>query len=288
MTDFRTAILPTGIGQLPRFDCLIDAPGLAAEFGLETAVIISLFTDRRAEPGDTIPDGTDNRRGWWGDAFPDADGDLIGSRLWLLNREMQLQSVVNLAREYALEALLWLVDDGVARRVEVDAEIVRTGVLGLDVRIYRASGAAAQYRFSLFWANGAPEEIPGPVMPVVLSGAAQAQASASGTTSVSTGLAGSAAAQASAVGAVSVATWLEGAAQAQASAADSGLIDVDAEFAGAAQAQASGTGDVDVDTGLAGAAQASASAAGDADVDTGLEGSAQAQASGAGDLDVTP
>jgi phage gp46-like protein len=268
MTDFRTAIIPTGIGQLPRFDCLLESPGLAADYGLETAVIISLFTDRRAEPGDTIPDGTDHRRGWWGDAFPDADGDLIGSRLWLLSREKQLQSVVNLARGYALEALQWLVDDGVARRVEVDAEIVRTGVLGLDIHIYRASEAAAQYRFSLFWANGTPAEIPGPVVPVVLGGAAQAQPFAAGTLSVATGLAGAAQAQASAGGTVNVATGLEGAAQAQASASDGGLIDVDAEFAGTAAAQASATGDADVDTGLAGAAQA--------------------QASGSGDLDVTP
>lgn len=56
--------------------------------GLDTAVIISLFTDRRALEDDATPDFTENRRGWWGDTY-DAQQRPIGSRLWLLSREKQ-------------------------------------------------------------------------------------------------------------------------------------------------------------------------------------------------------
>lgn len=130
--------------------------GLEEEDGLETAVVLSLFTDRRALPGDPLPQGaqlggTPDRRGWWGDSYADVRGDRIGSRLWLLRREKQLPSVLARAREYALEALQWMVDDGIARAVNVTAEIVRNGVLGLSIEIVRSDKPVAQYRFESFW-----------------------------------------------------------------------------------------------------------------------------------------
>ncbi len=145
MSDIRTAFTDfTG-------DWLLAGPSLAQDDGLETAVIISLFSDRRAKPSDKLPGAPDDRRGWWGDSFPAVRGDRIGSRLWLLHRSKQLPEVVALARDYARESLRWLVDDGVARRVNVTAEVVRNGVLGLGIEIVRASKPVAQYRFETFW-----------------------------------------------------------------------------------------------------------------------------------------
>jgi phage gp46-like protein len=132
-------------------DWQVAGPRLDEDDGLETAVVISLFTDRRALRGDVLPEPKADRRGWWGDDFPDVPGDRIGSRLWLLSREKQLAAVLARAREYALEALQWLIDDGVARAVNVAAEVVREGVLGLGVEIRRADKPVAQYRFDLFW-----------------------------------------------------------------------------------------------------------------------------------------
>lgn len=131
-------------------DYSITGPQLDADDGLQTAVVISLFTDRRAEADDTLPAGTD-RRGWWADAWPAVERDLLGSRLWLLDREKQLPEVVRRAREYAEEALSWLLEDGIARRVTVTAEVVRTGVLGLGVEIERPAGDAVSYRFDYLW-----------------------------------------------------------------------------------------------------------------------------------------
>jgi phage gp46-like protein len=151
MPDIRTVIIPGEPGQLPLYDFSVSAPGLESDDGLESAVIISLFTDRRADEDDPLPDPSDDRRGWWGDAYPQIDQDKIGSKLWLLHREKQLPSVVNRAREYAQEALAWLVEDSIASRVTVEAEIVRQGVLGLGVTIYRSAQTVQKYRFDLFW-----------------------------------------------------------------------------------------------------------------------------------------
>ncbi len=133
-------------------DLAIDANDLLTDDGLETAVMLSLFLDRRAEDADTLPDAVTDRRGWWGDEFPIADGDKIGSRLWLLSREKQTAAALTRAQEYAQEALAWLVEDKVAERVDVTADFPRPGVLGLSVIIYRPHVDPAKYRFNHIWA----------------------------------------------------------------------------------------------------------------------------------------
>ncbi|AEI76557.1 bacteriophage protein GP46, Mu-like protein [Cupriavidus necator N-1] len=123
---------------------------LAVDHDLKTAVLISLFTWRRAEADDILPDPRGPRRGWWGDLLAARP---IGSRLWLLSREKQTAEVVRRAREYAEEALAWLLDDGVCASVEVITEIVQTGMLGLRCRFTRPDGTAVAYQFDFAWRN---------------------------------------------------------------------------------------------------------------------------------------
>ena len=89
---------------------------------LETAVLISLFCRRLAEPDDILPTTTSPREGWWADQYSEIADDRWGSRLWLLNRAKPTQETLTQAQEYAIEALAWLVEDGVAKSVECDAE----------------------------------------------------------------------------------------------------------------------------------------------------------------------
>lgn len=169
MSDIRTILFrPLDAGEPPTFDWQTALPSLADDDGLETAIILSLFTDRRAADDDELPDGTDDRRGWWGDAHPEVPGDAFGSRLWLLFREKDMQSAVNRAREYTEEALAWLVDDGVARRVVVVTGWVdrisgalsetrtitsRAGVLGIGVTVYRPNTPPEKFRYEAFWSR---------------------------------------------------------------------------------------------------------------------------------------
>lgn len=109
--------------------------GLAPADPLLRAVIVSLFTWRRANPDDDLPGN--RREGWWGDSYPVVEHDRIGSRLWLLSRAKLLPDTVARAQEYAEEALKWLVDDGVATRVLVTAERQGIDRLALGIQIYR-------------------------------------------------------------------------------------------------------------------------------------------------------
>jgi phage gp46-like protein len=132
-------------------DVSVEAGQLVPEHGLLTSVIVSLFTDRLAEKDDTLPFGDADRRGWWADIVPPVPGDRIGSRLWLLHREKQTRETRLRAEEYARESLAWLVEDGIAERLEVESEWVRQGILGLRIALHRPGGGQARLRFALAW-----------------------------------------------------------------------------------------------------------------------------------------
>lgn len=107
--------------------------GFATDDGLGTCVFISLFTDRRATADDGLPPA--ERRGWFGDALAEVEGDRIGSRLWLIKREKQTEETRARAEEYAAEALQWMLDDALVTSIEIEAAWVRPSVLGLRVTL---------------------------------------------------------------------------------------------------------------------------------------------------------
>ncbi len=153
------ALLPPAPLDVAGPDCGMEAGDLVAEGSLRTAVILSLFLDRRANDDDILPNGSDDRRGWWADTVApmtdygigggSASGDHIGSRLWLLSREKQLAGVLERARHYAEEALTWLVEDGVATAVQVTATNPRQGWLVLEVTVTLSDTSEYRETFSL-------------------------------------------------------------------------------------------------------------------------------------------
>jgi len=133
-----------------------DLQDLESDEGLETAVLISLFTDQRAKDDDILPDDrSDDKRGWWGDLVsPFADGDQIGSRLWLLERSKTTPSVLQKAKQYVTEALQWMVEDGVASKVEIEVErqgISGNDILAIKVMIYRNDNNIKTLKYDLQW-----------------------------------------------------------------------------------------------------------------------------------------
>lgn len=138
-------------------DLAMNGPDLLTDNGLETAVILSLFSDRLAQPGDSIPDGTSDRRGWWGD-MPIAASEqdttppataIYGSRLLLLDRGLGTTQTLRQAEAYAREALAWMTADGVAGAVSATATFPRTGTIALSITIEQAGGAQT---YSYAWA----------------------------------------------------------------------------------------------------------------------------------------
>jgi len=115
-------------------DLLAASGDLQLDLGLETAVLSSLYTDRRALDSDEIPVLGDPR-GYWGDT----PTDRWGSRLWLLDRSKRIQDTLTLAQQYAQEALAWLLSDGIAAMVSVGAEWGPSGELQISVTITRST-----------------------------------------------------------------------------------------------------------------------------------------------------
>lgn len=115
---------------------LIMINGVLTESGdlvhpLYRAIFISLFTWRRAGADDDAP----RPYGWWGDSFPTQAGDRIGSRLYLLQREKNLQSVRERARQYALEALAWMKDDDLVTGISAICERCGNNAAGLVITL---------------------------------------------------------------------------------------------------------------------------------------------------------
>lgn len=116
---------------------------------LTRAVIISLFSWRRANADDNSPEVM----GWWGDSYPDVANDRIGSRLYLLARRKLTNQTLNEARGYVVEALQWMIEDGVSVRNEIICR--RVGKHGEQLRaevvIYNQDGTRHAMAFSDLW-----------------------------------------------------------------------------------------------------------------------------------------
>src|SRR5471032_1175811 len=146
MSDTAITWIPAlGIG-----DWALSGAQLATGNDIETAVYISLFSDRAANPDDVIPDGSGDPRGWWGDTGQEQP---IGSRLWLLGRAKQTTDALNLAKDYITEALQWLIDDGVVGSFDITVEWSAVGRLGANVVAHRPAGGPTAMQFFWNWTN---------------------------------------------------------------------------------------------------------------------------------------
>ena len=123
-------------------DISFDQGDVVLDPGLESAILVSLFSDGRREEEDppVDPADPDDRRGYW----PDTPSDRFDSLLWLIYREKNTSELERRAQDYASRALEWLVRDGVCERVTVEASRPQTHVLALSIHLER--GSARQYQ----------------------------------------------------------------------------------------------------------------------------------------------
>lgn len=133
-------------------DMQIVDDDIASDPGLRTSVVLSLFTDRRAEADDALPNVDGDRRGWWGDQFSAVEGDRIGSRLWLLDRSARRGDIVRVAEEYIRESLAWMIEDKVTSRIDVKVDVAGDALL-YAIGIARPQGDPVAFRFAHTWAS---------------------------------------------------------------------------------------------------------------------------------------
>jgi phage gp46-like protein len=131
-----------------RGDARLIGNDLETDEGLETALYLSLFLDRYDE---TIEDPT-QRRGWWADGIDGTDSR-IGSRLWLAEVAGKLTAdLPDKLRTWCTEATQWLLDDDVAREIEITPTLTAQGY-ELAVIVHRPNKTdPSRFRFSRVWA----------------------------------------------------------------------------------------------------------------------------------------
>lgn len=143
--------------------------GLRAKAALHTAVIIALFTDKRI-PKDhplfyLLEDG--DQRGWFGDGADvraDLGEDEMGSLLWIFERAHLNEENRRWVELVATEALMPLIKQQVAVRVEVQAEAqFAINRVHLFVQLYGRNGSLVyDYKFEDIWAQIANSPAPAP------------------------------------------------------------------------------------------------------------------------------
>lgn len=123
------------------FDLAIVDDDIAADDGLNTAVLLSLFTDARADDGNGV------ERGHWADQFgPDSSG----SQLWRLQRQKRQLGLASATKTWAERALQWMIDDNIATSVAVTVSLDED-VLCLAIEIERPPNEVLNIQFSQLW-----------------------------------------------------------------------------------------------------------------------------------------
>lgn len=89
--------------------------------GFETSLILSLFSDRRADISE-VPE-IELRHGWWGNLIL---RDILnkplfemGSKIWLTYQARSDQTTLNFIKNYVEEALIWLIEEQYVKNIAV-------------------------------------------------------------------------------------------------------------------------------------------------------------------------
>lgn len=127
------------------FDIEINGQDLTADDGLENALAMSLFTDRRVSD-EQLPQGVTNKKGWWGDMYAENPGDQIGSRLWTINPAKITDETRKLAEDYCVESTEWLIGDGIADTINFTIEYNESKHLNILIEVIRPDKTSSKYQ----------------------------------------------------------------------------------------------------------------------------------------------
>ena len=153
MGDIRIVWDPaTGTGDLNMLGA-----GLELGHDLETASLISMFTDAQVDPGDIVFDS--DPHGCWIDTYAALEdptlaaipNDRLGSKIYQAFSRPRTQDTLNWLRDQIIQCHGWMITDGVAAAVDANAFFTGPGGIGATVTI-TANGVANV--FSYVWEQG--------------------------------------------------------------------------------------------------------------------------------------
>ncbi len=121
-------------------DFATDANGfISLEGGLETASLYSTLTNKRAPPSNV--EVIDQPYGWWGDDFPEVDGDQWGSWVWIeLGRSKLITADIRKVQLAVEDGHKWMLEDGLAKTVVVTPTRVDPDAIDIKVNITEPDG----------------------------------------------------------------------------------------------------------------------------------------------------
>ncbi len=133
-----------------RGDWVVGAGDLAIGSDLESAVLISLFSDARAAPGFVPTDGSSDLRGWWGDFY---EPTVLGSQLWQLNRAVKADgnALLNQVAGTCRASLQWLISDGVVASVAVTTSWLTPQAMAIGIVIAEPNGLVTAFNYAWAW-----------------------------------------------------------------------------------------------------------------------------------------
>jgi phage gp46-like protein len=131
------------------YDISLENGDFTTTDGFDSSILVSLFSDARADKSEVLR--PEQRRGWWGDECSDNKNSKLGSKLWLLSQARKTPVTLNRAKDYAYQALKWLVDEGYSRKIDVNASFIAEGIK-LDITITNNAGATESRSYKI-WQN---------------------------------------------------------------------------------------------------------------------------------------
>ena len=129
-------------------DVEIDAGDFVLDGGLETPVLISLFSDMRVDKKESFDNST---RGFWAEKLI---GFNLGSKIWLLDRsKINQNKTLRRLEQYTKDALKWMVDDGIYSRVETAAlkSKTRINTIELYIAAYKPDDLPDKFKYAIQW-----------------------------------------------------------------------------------------------------------------------------------------
>lgn len=124
--------------------------------GLETAITLTLGSDKRVDDTENkFPDDDNYHGGWCLDILSEFPGDQIGWMGWLLRRSKATNSVVADCHEYLLDGFQWMLDDGIIS--EFFAIVTRenykgfSDILKMQLKFVRPKGDNISYTYYYNW-----------------------------------------------------------------------------------------------------------------------------------------
>jgi phage gp46-like protein len=131
------------------FDFSITSGDFTTTSGLDSALLMSMFVNKRADFSEVAAVG--KQQGWWGNTIGGYANYEIGSKLWLLYQAKHTNNTLNLAKTYTYDGLSWFLADQLADRIVVADSFTNNNLL-INVDIYKSQNKISSTAYTL-WAN---------------------------------------------------------------------------------------------------------------------------------------